>query len=148
MKRTIVVIISFLMIGFVACNNSGKNTNQTNLQGKTNSESKENKLTSIEFEENVYDFGELIKGEQITYVFKFKNTGNNDLILSRVRASCGCTVPAYDREPVKPGDTGEIKVKFDSSTKSGHQYRTITVVSNTDPKVHELALVGDVIVKE
>src|SRR5579864_2797450 len=66
----------------------------------------------IVFEETSHDFGKITEGTQAKYIFKFKNTGNQPLVLSDVHASCGCTTPSYTHDPVLPGKKGEINVNF------------------------------------
>lgn len=103
-------------------------------------------LPQFKFEDEFHDFGIIIQGEKVSYTFKFKNIGKSDLILSSVHASCGCTVPKYDSKPIKPGEDGFIEVVFDSSGRSGMQQKTVTVMANTQPSVHELKFVAEVVV--
>ena len=98
----------------------------------------------IEFDTAVFDFGTILQGEQVGTSFTFKNTGKADLIIQKVETSCGCTVPEYDRAPVKPGATGTIRVRFDSDNKEGAQYKTIKVTSNCKDNIFELVLKGTV----
>jgi hypothetical protein len=95
--------------------------------------SKAGKLPVITFETVTYDFGKVIQGERLSYTFKFKNTGHSNLIISYVDSSCGCTTSSPPKEPIKPGDSGEIKVTFDSKTKSGEVTNQVSVTSNTYP---------------
>ena len=74
-------------------------------------------LTSIEFEEDSYDFGEIMEGEKVVHLYKFKNTGKEPLVISNAKGSCGCTVPEWPREPIPVGGSGEIRVQFDSKGK-------------------------------
>ena len=99
----------------------------------------------IEFPEIRFDFGTINSGEKVKHVFKFKNTGNADLVLSQVKASCGCTTPTYTKEPVSPGDEGEIAVEFNSEGISGQVAKDITVLANTTPTTSVLTLSGEVI---
>ena len=61
--------------------------------------------TTIEFEETKHNFGTIKEGEKVKHIYKFKNTGDNPLIISNAVASCGCTVPSYPKEPIPPGGT-------------------------------------------
>jgi hypothetical protein len=90
------------------------------------------KMPIIKFESTDHDFGTINEGDKVEHVYKFKNEGNADLVISAVKASCGCTVPTYTETPVKPGQTGEIKAVFDSSGKPGMQQKTVTVTLNTE----------------
>ena len=61
------------------------------------------KPTKMVFTEEEYDFGTIKQGKKVMHVFTFKNTGKNDLIISRAIGSCGCTVPEFPKEPILPG---------------------------------------------
>lgn len=103
---------------------------------------------NISFEENAFDFGTLEEGDKVEHVFKFANTSDNPLTISNARGSCGCTVPEWPREPIAPGESGEIKVKFDSKGKKGKQNKTVTITANTDPVNTMLTISSDVIALE
>lgn len=103
-------------------------------------------IPEIKFEGEVHDFGKVIQGEKVSYSFKFKNTGDADLIISGVSASCGCTVPSWPKKPIAPDGEGVISVIFDSDGKEGRQTRAITVVTNSMPNTRVLNIVGEVIV--
>lgn len=90
------------------------------------------KMPAIKWENAEHDFGTINEGDKVEHVYKFTNTGTADLVISNVKASCGCTVPSYTETPVKPGETGEVKATFDSSGKPGQQQKTITVTLNTE----------------
>lgn len=85
---------------------------------------------SFKFESEEYDFGTITQGESVTYEFKFTNTGNEPLIISKAEGSCGCTVPTYPKEPIMKNQSGFIKVTFNSTGKSGVQDKTVTLTSN------------------
>ena len=90
--------------------------------------------TSITFAENSHDFGTIDEGDVVTHIFTFTNTGDNPLILDKCKGSCGCTVPQCPKEPIAPGATGEIEVKFNSKGKKNKQTKTVTINANTVPK--------------
>lgn len=83
----------------------------------------------IEFEKEVHDFGKLQVGADAVVDFKFKNTGNEPLIISNARGSCGCTVPEWPREPIAPGQSASIKVSYDSK-RIGPINKSVTITSN------------------
>lgn len=89
--------------------------------------------TTIQFVETVHDFGNLKQGDVAETTFKFTNTGKEPLVIENAQGSCGCTVPEYPKEPVAPGASGEIKVKFNSAGKSNAQQKTVTLTANTEP---------------
>ena len=71
-------------------------------------------ITTLAFEETEYDFGMVMEGEKVVHDYKFTNTGDEPLIISNAKGSCGCTVPDWPREPIAPGESSVIKVQFDS----------------------------------
>lgn len=98
---------------------------------------------TIVFDNVEHDFGNLKIGADGECVFKFENKGNLPLIISRVAASCGCTTPSWTKDPVLPGKTGEIKVKYDTS-RPGMFSKTITVISNAETSSVILRINGTV----
>ena len=103
------------------------------------------KLPQMTFDKDFHDFGKITSGEKVTYSFKFTNTGKSDLIISTAAGSCGCTVPEFPKEPIKPGKTGYIKVQFNSEGRSGIQEKQVTIVANTIPNTNELKIKSEVI---
>ena len=123
----------------------------TDLIGNPNTASgevNEDDLPFFEFEEEVNDFGNITQGEVISSTFRFKNVGKSDLIISSAQGSCGCTVPEWPKEPIKPGKEGEIEVTFNSTGKQGMQNKTITLVANTIPNTKVIAIKGEVLAPE
>jgi hypothetical protein len=100
--------------------------------------------TTVQIIDSVYNFGTVAEGGIVEFSFRFKNTGTNPLIISNASASCGCTVPEKPEAPIKTGEIGVIKVKFDSNGRAGSAYKTVTVLSNAQPGFPELALKGEV----
>lgn len=92
------------------------------------------------FEEQTFDFGDIVEGEMVQHVFKFTNTGGSELVISNAVGSCGCTIPEFPRDPIQPGATEEMKVKFNSAGKSGHQTKTVTITTNTASRKETLTI--------
>ncbi len=84
----------------------------------------------IAFESEVHDYGTIKQGANGTYEFKFKNTGKEPLIISNAQGSCGCTVPAWPKEPILPGQGNSIKVTYDTK-RVGPFTKTVTLTSNS-----------------
>jgi hypothetical protein len=103
-----------------------------------------NNVAKIEFDNNFYDFGTIKEGKIASHTYKFKNVGNVPLLIKNCISSCGCTVPTFQKEPIAPGASSEIEVKFDSKGKSGRIQKIITVYSNTLPSEVKLGISGDV----
>lgn len=105
-------------------------------------------ITNLEFAENAFDFGEIVQGEKVSQVFKFKNTGTVPLIITSAEGSCGCTIPYYPVMPILPGEESEIEVEFDSKGKLGMQTKRVTIFANTSPEVSILTITGKVLPRE
>ena len=85
-----------------------------------------------------------MQGERLSHTFVFTNTGKSDLIISSAHASCGCTTSTPPKAPIKPGETSEIKVTFDSKTKKGPTTNVVTISANTYPTRTLLRISADV----
>lgn len=83
----------------------------------------------IEFMKEVHDYGTIENGANGQCTFEFKNTGNAPLIISNAKGSCGCTVPSWPREPIAPGQTATISVKYDTK-RPGAINKSVTITSN------------------
>ncbi|MFP9098381.1 DUF1573 domain-containing protein [Flavobacterium sp. RHBU_24] len=90
------------------------------------------KMPVIKFAEPEFDFGTIKQGDKVEHTFKFTNEGTADLIISDAKASCGCTVPDWTKDPVAPGKDGEVHVVFNSAGKSGEVSKTVTLTLNTE----------------
>ena len=89
----------------------------------------------LSWEKSNYDFGDIPQGERVEYTFRFSNTGTEPLMITNVTTQCGCTAPkGWPRDPVRPGERGEITIIFDSSGKSGRVNKVATVMSNAANK--------------
>ena len=104
----------------------------------------QDKTAKIDFKSYTIDYGTIEKGADGLRVFEFTNNGDAPLIVSRVTSSCGCTVPKWSKDPILPGATGEIQVKYDTNRVSPIR-KTITVISNADTPTVALKIKGEVI---
>jgi hypothetical protein len=98
----------------------------------------------VEILESEYDFGLIKQGEKATHNYKIRNIGNSDLLITSAKGSCGCTVPEWPREPIKPGNEANIKVTFDSKGKTGKQNKRVTLMTNAIPNVKILTIKGEI----
>lgn len=101
------------------------------------------KTAKIQFKAETVDYGLIEKGSDGVRVFEFTNTGEVPLIISKVSSSCGCTIPKKPEEPILPGKTGEIQVKYDTN-RVGPIRKAITVISNADTPTKVLKIKGEV----
>ena len=106
---------------------------------KTPTAETEQLAAKIEIKDSVYDFGEIDPGSTNRGVFKFKNTGEGVLKISRIKSTCGCTVPRLKKKEYLPEESGEIKVAFKPGQRSGKQNKHLYVISN-DPKTPKAQL--------
>jgi hypothetical protein len=104
--------------------------------------------TTVQLIDSMYDFGTVTEGEKVEYNYRFKNTGTTPLMIFSAHASCGCTIPEKPEKPVLPGETGVLKVVFNSQGKTGHNSKDITVEANTTPAFPILKLTGQVNAKQ
>ena len=133
-----------LSLFLFACNGGNKpvDTDLVNNPATASGKPAEGKLPKFEFETTEYNFGTVTEGQIVKYTFKFKNTGDADLLITDARGSCGCTVPTYPEKAIPPGGSGEINVQFDSNKRSGDQNKTVTLTANTSPTEFVLSLKG------
>jgi len=101
-------------------------------------------LTSWEFDTMTHDYGEIFQDSENEHIFKFTNTGNEPLIISKAKGSCGCTVPEYPTYPIKPGESNEIKVVYKPGKQKDKQSKTVTLTTNTEPSTTVLRISANV----
>jgi hypothetical protein len=119
-----------------------------NIPNTAGEDADESGLPLLSFKETTHDFGKVIRGEVVSYSFRFSNTGKSDLLIASVSASCGCTATEYPKTPVKPGEEDVITITFDSSGRRGYQHKTVTVAANTQPNTTVISIKANVIIPE
>lgn len=154
LKSSVVGVVFALLIGglFSACNSSEKK----NSEDKTVSSdlvtnpitASGNKVKSdlpvMEFETDKHDFGLIMEGEKVAHTFIFTNAGGSDLLISSASSTCGCTVPTFSKEPIKPGEKGKIEVIFNSAGKPGANHKQVKILTNAQPNTVELSITAEV----
>jgi len=129
--------IYFILTVFIlsSCNNANNEQISKDVVNNPLSATnpKNSSLPIANFEKTQHDFGKIYQGEKLTYNFKFINTGNADLLITSVSASCGCTVADYPKTPIAPGKESTIAVVFNSAGRKGMQTKTVTVLTNAQP---------------
>ncbi|MCL2327420.1 MAG: DUF1573 domain-containing protein [Bacteroidetes bacterium] len=146
--KQLLIAIALLSLTTVVSAQSNKTEKRQNTS--TSSATKKNIGQKVEkspfaFDSLVIDYGVITKGSSGETVFRFKNTGNTPIVLTKVEADCGCTTPEFTNQPVLPGKTGEIKVNYDTS-KMGYFNKNIFVTSNINPdKPVTLVIKGEVV---
>ncbi|MDB9895624.1 MAG: DUF1573 domain-containing protein [Flavobacteriales bacterium] len=145
------LILTFLVI---SCDDAVKkvNSNEKKISSKvimnnqTLENSKNNNQPIVQFVKEEHNFGDITQGEVVSHNFVIKNSGKSDLIISSAKGSCGCTVPVWPKDPIKPGAEAEIKVTFNSKGRSGSQTKKVTVLTNAIPNTKVLTIRGNVII--
>lgn len=149
MKRTLFLpMIAFaVVVAAVACSPKGdKKVTPALIDNSATADghSATGTAPKMKFEKEVHDFGKITQGDRVSCAFKFTNAGGSDLIISSANGSCGCTVPDYPKQPVRPGESGVINVQFNSEGKSNKQQKTVTLVTNCEPNTTVLTITADV----
>ncbi|MGX5819898.1 DUF1573 domain-containing protein [Chitinophaga lutea] len=110
--------------------NSGNSGGSAGSQVKVDS----SKGATMTFDKEIHNFGDVEEGEVVEHSFRFTNTGGKSLVIVNAQASCGCTVPQWPKEPIQPGESGYITVKFDSKGRpEGFTEKEIFIQANTEP---------------
>lgn len=131
MKKSIFAVMLAAAFVFVSCKENAADkvkegdaltVEVANEQASTMASS--GKYPVMTFDESEWDFGRVAQGTNVEHLFKFTNTGEAPLILSDAQGSCGCTVPEFTKDPIAPGERGEMLVKFNGS---GQNQRNISI---------------------
>lgn len=131
MKKSILIVSVLSLFAFVSCKqNAADKVNEENVTAAEDRDAKSDEFPVMTFEEVEYDFGTIEQNTPQEHLFKFTNTGNAPLVIVDAKSSCGCTVPEYTKDPIAPGDGGEMLVKFNGSGKN-QVSKTVTITANT-----------------
>ena len=149
MKKFTAVCVLLISIAIVSCKeNASSKINTSNLESAKERDALINLGSAIiEFDKTEYDFGEVTEGDLVEGSFEVTNIGKADLMITSAKATCGCTVPEWPKEAIKPGESGEIKFTFNSKGRVGKQSKTITLQTNTDKVTETVRIKGTVIKK-
>lgn len=153
MKQFVLFLSLTLALG--ACNNGNKaettdsssviSTDQINNPATADQPVVDpSKLAVMKFNKTEHHFGDIVENQSVETVYEFVNEGKVDLLISKCEAQCGCTVPNWPRQPIKPGEKGEIKVVFNSAGKSGTNNKIVTVFANIEGGKTELRFTANV----
>lgn len=155
MKKTAYSLTILMVVFLIYACNSPKEQNPSIPEDAINTDVVANpasasgssaaKIPVFTFQDTVHDFGKIVEGEIVSYAFRFKNTGNGDLLIRAANGSCGCTVPEWPKDPIKPGGTGVINVTFNSEGREGIQSKTVTLIANTMPNTALLTISAEVL---
>lgn len=129
------VLLAFGLVGIIvlaSCKeNASSKIKSDNVAVAAERDEAGKKIPVMNFEKTEHDFGTIVQGTPQETIFKFTNAGNAPLIITDAKSSCGCTVPDPPKDPIAPGETGELVVKFNGSGQN-QVTKTITVTANTE----------------
>ncbi|WGH75621.1 DUF1573 domain-containing protein [Tenacibaculum tangerinum] len=136
MKKIAVALAFIVSTGMLISCEQGNASSKVKKENIEQAEKRDNSISQgapvISFDKEEFDFGTVNEGDVVETTFVVTNTGKSDLVITNARASCGCTVPSWPKEPIAPGETGNIEVKFNTSGKPNKQSKTITLTTNTE----------------
>ena len=146
--RKITFLAAFAVSAFVftACNTNSKATSKINKGNLEKAKTRDLEIKKgaalVSFESKEYNFGTVNEGDVVETTFKITNSGKTDLVIMDAKVTCGCTVPVWPKAPIKPGQTEDITVKFNTSGKKNRQQKDITLITNTESGREILTLKG------
>src|SRR5210317_1533944 len=147
-KIFLITMVAFSMVLASCKDKATSKIDSTNLETAKERDAKiELGAPVIEFDQREYDFGEVIEGETVEGVFKVTNAGKSDLVITSAKATCGCTVPEWPKDAIKPGESADIKFTFNSRGRQGKQTKSITLKTNTE-KITEILRIKGTVVKK
>lgn len=146
MKPTKILHVSFICLSFMLSCKKDQAPDPLISEEKplTQDIKNETPLTEISLENASHDFGDIKKNDVVEYTYTIKNIGQNPLIISSVQPSCGCTAPDYTKEPILPGETGTVTLKFDSSGFDGKINKSADVFANTEESPIKLLFTANI----
>ncbi len=148
MKKSIFIVAALMAFVFTSCkDNAADKVSEENVAAAAERDAVAGKYPVMQFETTTHDFGTIEQGTPVETKFKFTNTGESDLVIVDAKSSCGCTVPEYPKEPIAPGESGELLVKFNGSGKN-QVSKTVTITANTEKGKEMLSIKAFVNPKE
>jgi len=131
MKNTLLFVALISAFTFTSCKeNAGDKVNNDNVTAAETRDANAGKFPVLTFAEAEFDFGTIEQGTAVEHAFKFKNEGDAPLMIVDAKSTCGCTVPTPPKDPIAPGEEGELLVKFNGSGKN-QVSKTVTITANT-----------------
>ena len=149
MKLVFTILSISGIILFSSCGQKNQTaTDMVNIPATAEEGLDKNSLPEMKFEEDVFDFGTITQGEKVAHDFKFKNTGNKNLIIANASADCGCTVAEVPKKPVPPSEGNIIRVSFDSDGKHGMVTKEISIMTNCIPARRVIKIKANIFVPQ
>ncbi|MCF8281344.1 MAG: DUF1573 domain-containing protein [Bacteroidales bacterium] len=156
MNKNIILASAAMVVTFIACQTEssapGKSVETIQTEGKISSiirspVSADGKVDStnvakMDFEQPIFEFGEVDEGAVVKHEFVFKNNGKVPLVIQNAHSTCGCTIPDWPKEMIAPGESGVIKVEFNTKGKSEFQEKPVIISANTYPSITKVFVRG------
>jgi hypothetical protein len=141
MRPVILIFSAFIIAAFllITCQQQEVKTEPNVIAAPATEPVKPKPMTSIQWIDSAKNIGKVKEGEKIEISYRFKNTGNEMLIINNVVVSCGCTVAEKPEAPIAPGAEGAIKATFDTKGRVGSNHKTMAVYTNTKEAVSTVA---------
>src|SRR5690606_18058453 len=148
MRKGLLLLAAVVAMAFTSCkDNAADKVKAENVEEAAERDAQAVVFPEISFEETEFDFGTIDQGTNVEHTFKFTNTGKAPLVITNATSSCGCTVPTWTKEPIQPGETGEMLVKFNGSGQN-QVTKTVTITANTEAGTEQLKIKAFVTPKE
>ena len=133
MKKLIFCLLAVSAMTFTSCKkDASEKVKDENVEEASARDAQEVVYPTLDFDKTTHDFGTIDEGDVVEETFTFTNNGKAPLVITNARGSCGCTVPKWTKEPVAPGESGEMLVKFNSRGKRNQQNKSVTITANTE----------------
>jgi hypothetical protein len=146
-KLVIASVLALSTVVFVSCN-EGNASSKVKNENVKKAEKRDAEISKgaaiIEFDKTSFDFGTVAEGDIVNAEFEVTNAGKTDLIITKASPSCGCTVPTWPKDPIKPGETSKVVAKFNTNGKPNKQVKSITLFTNTAKGREVLTIRGNV----
>ena len=149
MKKFTFVYVLILSLALFSCKEKATSKiNTSNLEIAKERDAVINLGSAIiDFDKREYDFGEVTEGELVEGSFIISNKGKVDLVITNAKATCGCTVPEWPKEAIKPGESAPLKFTFNSRGRVGKQSKSITLQTNSEKVAETIRIKGTVVKK-
>lgn len=148
MKKGILFLAVVAAMVFTSCKEDASNkVKAENVEEAAQRDAQEVVYPEMSFDEAEFDFGTIEQGASQEHTFSFTNTGKAPLVITNATSSCGCTVPSFTKEPIAPGEKGELLVKFNGSGQN-QVTKTVTITANTESGKEQIKIKAFVNPKE
>lgn len=148
MKKGILFMSVIAAMAFTSCKDGATDkVKAENVEEAAQRDAQAEAYPTISFDETEHDFGTIDQGTNVEHTFTFTNTGEAPLVITNATSSCGCTVPTWTKEPIAPGESGEMVVKF-NGTGQNQVTKTVNITANTESGKEQLKIKAFVNPKE